>query len=188
MKNVYEGRDFSILVSNEQKGLNYLIHVKDKDSNSILRTIQLPQTDTFWCGAIRFSAARYSLVRTALWAIGMVKVTTWWLWFGIGGFGYLASMRVSAHMIRCEHCWKTGNSIGKTKRAPYADTLFSNVNVTIAKPLTIKIWCSFVFAMVEHRRFELLTPTLPVLCATNCANAPHSTIDILSRFFSFVKS
>ena len=28
-------------------------------------------------------------------------------------------------------------------------------------------------AMVEHRRFELLTPTLPVLCATNCANAPH---------------
>ena len=27
---------------------------------------------------------------------------------------------------------------------------------------------------VEHRRFELLTPTLPVLCATNCANAPNS--------------
>ena len=26
--------------------------------------------------------------------------------------------------------------------------------------------------MVEHRRLELLTPTLPVLCATNCANAP----------------
>ena len=25
---------------------------------------------------------------------------------------------------------------------------------------------------MEHRRFELLTPTLPVLCATNCANAP----------------
>ena len=32
MKNVYEGRDFAILVSNEQKGLNYLIHVKDKDT------------------------------------------------------------------------------------------------------------------------------------------------------------
>ena len=47
MKNVYEGRDFAILLSNEQKGLNYLIHVKDKDSNGILRTIQLPQTDTF---------------------------------------------------------------------------------------------------------------------------------------------
>lgn len=47
MKNVYEGRDFAILVSNEQKGLNYLIHVKDKDGNGILRTIQLPQTDTF---------------------------------------------------------------------------------------------------------------------------------------------
>ncbi len=26
---------------------------------------------------------------------------------------------------------------------------------------------------VEHRRLELLTPTLPVLCATNCANAPQ---------------
>ena len=28
------------------------------------------------------------------------------------------------------------------------------------------------FHLVEHRRLELLTPTLPVLCATNCANAP----------------
>ena len=26
--------------------------------------------------------------------------------------------------------------------------------------------------MVEHRGFEPLTPTLPVLCAPNCANAP----------------
>ena len=26
---------------------------------------------------------------------------------------------------------------------------------------------------VEHRGFEPLTPTLPVLCATNCANAPN---------------
>ena len=32
--------------------------------------------------------------------------------------------------------------------------------------------------MVEHRRFELLTPTLPVLCATNCANAPSTSISI----------
>ena len=32
--------------------------------------------------------------------------------------------------------------------------------------------------MVEHRRFELLTPTLPVLCATNCANAPSTKIII----------
>ena len=29
--------------------------------------------------------------------------------------------------------------------------------------------------LVEHRGFEPLTPTLPVLCAPNCANAPHST-------------
>lgn len=36
------------------------------------------------------------------------------------------------------------------------------------KPLRLK-----GFLLVEHRRFELLTPTLPVLCATNCANAPR---------------
>ena len=29
------------------------------------------------------------------------------------------------------------------------------------------------FRMVEHRGFEPLTPTLPVLCAPNCANAPY---------------
>ena len=27
--------------------------------------------------------------------------------------------------------------------------------------------------MVEHRRFELLTPTMPLWCATSCANAPR---------------
>ena len=27
--------------------------------------------------------------------------------------------------------------------------------------------------LVEHRGFEPLTPTLPVLCAPNCANAPY---------------
>ncbi len=36
------------------------------------------------------------------------------------------------------------------------------------------------FPLVEHRGFEPLTPTLPVLCAPNCANAPselyYSTI------------
>ena len=42
---------------------------------------------------------------------------------------------------------------------------------------------------VEHRRFELLTPTLPVLCATNCANAPNSgyliiTVLLCKDFFS----
>ena len=41
--------------------------------------------------------------------------------------------------------------------------------------------------MVEHRRFELLTPTLPVLCATNCANAPSTTISISCQF-QLVKS
>ena len=42
------------------------------------------------------------------------------------------------------------------------------------------------FSMVEHRRFELLTPTLPVLCATNCANAPR-TSSIIAYSFCFVK-
>ena len=30
------------------------------------------------------------------------------------------------------------------------------------------------FFLVEHRGFEPLTPTLPVLCAPNCANAPNN--------------
>ena len=33
--------------------------------------------------------------------------------------------------------------------------------------------------VVEHRRFELLTPTLPVWCATNCANAPFGGSDLI---------
>ena len=49
------------------------------------------------------------------------------------------------------------------------------------KPLRLK-----GFLLVEHRRFELLTPTLPVLCATNCANAP-STLHIISQNFACVK-
>ena len=39
---------------------------------------------------------------------------------------------------------------------------------------------------MEHRRLELLTPTLPVLCATNCANAPQ-TLNIISYNLLFVK-
>lgn len=50
--------------------------------------------------------------------------------------------------------------------------------------------------MVEHRRFELLTPTLPVLCATSCANAPNNvyiiTLQMIckgvkSSFFKFLQ-
>ena len=40
---------------------------------------------------------------------------------------------------------------------------------------------------VEHSGFEPLTPTLPVWCATSCANAPR-TGDILTQVFRFVKS
>ena len=39
---------------------------------------------------------------------------------------------------------------------------------------------------MEHRRLELLTPTLPVLCATSCANAPR-TKNIIPQNLSFVK-
>ena len=51
--------------------------------------------------------------------------------------------------------------------------------------------------MVEHRRLELLTPTLPVLCATSCANAPNNvyiiTLQMIckgvkSSFFKFFVS
>ena len=31
---------------------------------------------------------------------------------------------------------------------------------------------AILYFLVEHRGFEPLTPTLPVLCAPNCANAP----------------
>ena len=40
--------------------------------------------------------------------------------------------------------------------------------------------------VVEHRRFELLTPTLPVWCATSCANAPR-TGSSLAQNCGFVK-
>ena len=49
---------------------------------------------------------------------------------------------------------------------------------------------------MEHRRFELLTPTLPVLCATSCANAPNNvyiiTLQMIckgvkSSFFKFLQ-
>ena len=43
-----------------------------------------------------------------------------------------------------------------------------------------KTSCRSQEVLVEHRRFELLTPTLPVLCATNCANAP-STLRIIAQ-------
>lgn len=33
--------------------------------------------------------------------------------------------------------------------------------------------------LVEHRGFEPLTPTLPVSCAPNCANAPRLDYSIL---------
>ncbi len=43
------------------------------------------------------------------------------------------------------------------------------------------MWGSDVYAMVEHRGLEPLTPTLPVWCAPNCANAPW---DIFTLLFS----
>ena len=40
--------------------------------------------------------------------------------------------------------------------------------------------------LVERRGFEPLTPTLPVLCAPNCANAPFRLFFILPHLFRFV--
>ena len=37
-------------------------------------------------------------------------------------------------------------------------------------------WCSYKHCLVEHSGFEPLTPTLPVLCATSCANAPYESL------------
>ena len=42
--------------------------------------------------------------------------------------------------------------------------------------------------LVEHTRLELVTPTLPVLCAPNCANAPFGYPSIIPHFPGFVKS
>ena len=42
--------------------------------------------------------------------------------------------------------------------------------------------------LVERRGFEPLTPTLPVLCAPNCANAPFGYPSIIPHFPGFVKS
>ena len=38
---------YNVFAHIDKKGLNYLIRVKDKDSNGILGAIQLPQTNTF---------------------------------------------------------------------------------------------------------------------------------------------
>ena len=43
-----------------------------------------------------------------------------------------------------------------------------------------------VFLLVEHRGFEPLTSTLPVLRAPNCANAPMNA-SIIYDFFALVK-
>ncbi len=50
--------------------------------------------------------------------------------------------------------------------------------------LRIRISGSYLCVMVEHSGFEPLTPTLPVLCATSCANAPRTKYSIawISRF------
>ena len=59
-----------------------------------------------------------------------------------------------------------------------------------------KTSCRSQEVLVEHRRFELLTPTLPVLCATSCANAPNNvyiiTLQMIckgvkSSFFKFLQ-
>ena len=51
--------------------------------------------------------------------------------------------------------------------------LYNSENVLIKLKNTVKpMFNSVIFNMVERTRLELVTPTLPVSCATNCANAP----------------
>ena len=45
LRHLYES--YNVFAHIERKGLNYLIRVKDKDSNGILGAIRLPETDTF---------------------------------------------------------------------------------------------------------------------------------------------
>ena len=57
---------------------------------------------------------------------------------------------------------------------------FTGRNLRILRHTTKKD-LHFCKSCVEHSGFEPLTPTLPVLCATSCANAP-STFGSISRF------
>lgn len=63
--------------------------------------------------------------------------------------------------------------------------LMPSINTKI-RTLRLPAESSDFSCLVEHRRFELLTPTLPVLCATNCANAPSARI-IIAQIAKFVK-
>ena len=46
--------------------------------------------------------------------------------------------------------------------------------------------CASSLVLVEHRGFEPLTPTLPVLCAPNCANAPWVLLYMKKRDLSTI--
>lgn len=54
--------------------------------------------------------------------------------------------------------------------------VYKALRIEISINIKTKKHQSFVALMplmlVEHKRFELLTPTMPLWCATNCANAP----------------
>ncbi len=67
------------------------------------------------------------------------------------------------------HLWEVGDS-------PSADAdCLTRVRIHLQSNRKIRdlsFWTGLLF-LVERRGFEPLTPTLPVLCATNCANAPY---------------
>ena len=57
-----------------------------------------------------------------------------------------------------------------------------------AKITKTEVKTSVFVLLVEHRGFEPLTPTLPVLCAPNCANAPCSTGNIIAEIERLVNT
>ena len=48
----------------------------------------------------------------------------------------------------------------------------TNLIETKKTPETTGVFFVLLALLVEHTRLELVTPTLPVLCAPSCANAP----------------
>ena len=80
------------------------------------------------------------------------------------------TVRISTSLYGCSFTSPKPRLLLPLLLLPQIRTVISN------KEKPSSLYSSRVFFLVEHRRFELLTPTLPVLCATSCANAPQRII------------
>ena len=68
-------------------------------------------------------------------------------------------------------------SLAKPTSSGRADIICPTEQTSWKKTIAFAI----AFFLVEHRGLEPLTPTLPVSCAPNCANAPFGIFDRFSR-------